>query len=98
MPSRKWSRSSLTIQVPVPDDRTQAETRQEGAQRLHQHHRAVTAAGAADRHREVGLALALVERKEELHEPLQPRPQLAALRERHHELLHRRMAAGEGPE
>src|SRR5262245_64221136 len=96
MPKRKWSGWSLSVQVSVPDDGTQAETRQERAKRLHQHHRAVAAAGTADRHREVGLPFTFVERQQELEQAFETREQLPALRERHHELLHRRVAAVQG--
>src|SRR5258706_6820650 len=96
MPKRKWSGASLTIQVPVPDDRTQAETGQEGAEGFHEHHRPMPPARAAHGDREVGLPFALVERQEELEQSLEPGEELAALRERHHVLLDRAVAPVQG--
>src|SRR5262245_24477393 len=84
MPKRK-SRGSLTTEVPVQDEGPHPERLEVPAQGLHEGDGAVPAARAADRDREVGLALAAVEREEEAHEVLEPPPELAALRVAPHE-------------
>src|SRR5262245_28274563 len=51
---------SLAAEVAVPDERGDAELLEVRPQRLHERDRAVPATGAADRHRQIRLALALV--------------------------------------
>src|SRR5216683_339747 len=57
--------SLLTVDVPVHDGGRVPERVEELPQLLHEGHGAMPAPGAADRHRQVRLPLALVERQEE---------------------------------
>src|SRR5690349_21481082 len=96
-PKRKRTRS-LTINVPVPHHGRQARALEGAPEHLHQRHRAMAAAGAAQGHGEVRLALPLVEGEEEAQEVLDLGEQRPALLEGHHELLHRGVAAVEALE
>src|SRR5262244_1856125 len=88
-----WRTRSLTIDVTVPHHGRQARALEGSPEQLHQRHRAMAAAGAAHGHGEVGLALPMVQGEEEAKEVLDLGEEGPALLERHHELLHRGVAA-----
>src|SRR5262245_14499392 len=86
---------SLTVDVPVPHVGRAARGFEGALEALHERDGAVTPAGAAQGHGQVRLALPLVEREEEPEEILDLAEQRAAVLERHHELVHGRIAAVE---
>src|SRR5947208_1279526 len=88
----------LFLQIAVDDVRRVTELVEEPSELFCQRHRAMAAPGAADRDRQIGLALALVAREQELEKALEVLEELSALRIVEDELSHARVAPVEGSE
>src|SRR5438093_2611979 len=94
----KQSCTLLPIEIAMQDRRREAALLEERAQLFDEGDRAVPAAGAADRHGQVRLALSLVARQQELEQLAQASQELLAFLPREDELPHPRIAPVERAE